>query len=234
MRKRNYFSRGFTVIELLVALSIIGILGSLLFPVLSKAKGRAGRASCFNNLREINLAVRMYADDFKDKVAAPPGLYRRIEQWFRYKELVSPYLGHSALESNKLFACPADKFFYSASGYHSKGLCEARWTGFSSYIFNGGNLVGTNGYPGISGASLATVSQPSKTVLVCEAAAFTPFSWHQPNQPHSDYRFKDSRNILSFVDGHIQYLKMYWRGVGEAWQYDPPANYDYNWSGSLP
>jgi hypothetical protein len=131
-----------------------------------------------------------------------------------------------------LFSCPADTFFYSVIGYHSKGLCEAPQTGYTSYIFNAGNLIGTNGYPGIFDKSLVAVREPSKTVLVCEAAAFTPFSWHTPHKQGSDYRFKDSRNMLSFVDGHVKYLNMYWSGVGEAWQYDPPANFDYRWSGN--
>ena len=212
----------------------MAILATLLLPALSRAKAGAKQTSCLTNLRQINLAVRRYADDFKDKVAAPPGFHTSIGQWFRYKELVKSYAGCSGVPSlsDQLFACPADSFFFSASGHHSSALRETPQTGYSSYIFNAGNLIGTNGYPGISGQSLVEVSEPAKTVLVCEAAAFTPFSWHNPQKQDSEYRFKDSRNMLSFVDGHSQYLKMYWSGVGEAWQYDPPANYDYRWSGN--
>jgi hypothetical protein len=36
--------------------------------------------------------------------------------------------------------------------------------------------------------------------------------------------------MVSFVDGHVNYIKMYWNG-GAASFYDPPANYDYKWSG---
>ena len=220
--------------ELLYVIGIIAILAALLLPGLHKAKDKATRTSCLGNLKQINLAVRMYADDFKDTVAPPPGFRTAIEQWYRYKELVKSYAGRSGAPSpaDKLFGCPADSFFYSASGYHSRGLRETPQTGYCSYIFNAGNLIGTNGYPGISHQSLAGVAQPSRTVLVCEAAAFTPFSWHAPKIRSSAYRFKDSLNMLSFVDGHAQYLKMYWSGVGEAWQYDPPPNYDYRWSGN--
>ncbi len=234
MCKRNYMLRGFTLLELLVVMGIIAMLAALLLPVLNRPRLEAKQTACLNSLWQINLAVRLYADDFKDKVAAPPGFHTSIEQWYRYKELVKSYAGRSGAPSpsDKLFACPADSFFYSASGFHASGLCETPQTGYSSYIFNAGNLVGTNGYPGISGKSLVGVREPSRTVLVCEAAAFTPFSWHNPQKRNSDYRFKDSRNMLSFVDGHVQYLKMFWSGVGEAWQYDPPANYNYKWSGN--
>lgn len=233
MGKSRDFQRGFTLMELLVALGIIALLAALLLPVVIKAKGKAKRATCLNNLRQINLAVRMYADDFRDKVVAPPGAYTTIEAWYRYKEIVKTYAGQSGGQSRpaKLFSCPADAFFYSASGYHSQGLCEMARTGYSSYIFNAGNLVGSNSYPGIFGKSLAAVREPSRTVLVCEAAAFTPFCWHEPNRQDTDYRFKDCRNMMSFVDGHAQYLRVYWSGAGEAWQYDPPADYDYRWSG---
>jgi hypothetical protein len=43
-------------------------------------------------------------------------------------------------------------------------------------------------------------------------------------------------NMVSFVDGHVSYLKMYWKGSWLpgpvlAMDYDPPAGYDYQWSG---
>ena len=216
----------------MVVVGIIALLASLLLPVLNMAKAGARRTACVSNLKQINLAVRMYAADSQDKLVVPPGFNTRIEAWYRYKELVKSYLGHAdgPSPSDKLFACPADSFFYSASGYHSSGLCASPRTGFSSYIFNAGDLIGTNGYPGISGESLAAIREPAKTVLVCEAAAFTPFSWHSPSKPAQDYRFKDSKNVLSFADGHVQYVRMFWSGAGETWQYNPPANYDYKWS----
>lgn len=87
---------------------------------------------------------------------------------------------------------------------------------------------------------LSVIREPGKTILVCEAPALWPYSWHHPriegdsiNAAH----FNNARDVVSFVDGRVNFIKMYldttnvWTGHQEAWHYNPPAGYDYKWSG---
>src|SRR5260370_39782276 len=105
-------NRAFTLIELLVVIAIIGILGALLLPALGRAKEKGRQTSCLSNLRQINVAIRLYADDCADSlpVLPTPNPYPNGVGAY-YKQLVKGYLGlrGPASPSEKVFICPSDR-----------------------------------------------------------------------------------------------------------------------------
>ena len=89
--------RGFTLIELLVVIAIIAILAAILFPVFAKARERAKMSTCASNLKQVGMALNMYAQDydgFITKVIVGKG-------WS------SVLFGTKYLSSNQISFCPS-------------------------------------------------------------------------------------------------------------------------------
>jgi prepilin-type N-terminal cleavage/methylation domain-containing protein/prepilin-type processing-associated H-X9-DG protein len=245
----NASNKGFTLIELLVVIAIIAVLVALLLPVLSSTKARARQTACLNNLKQINLGVHLYSADYGETLPNTG-----TATYLNYREAVKSYVGlhNPASPQDRIFTCPADVFYYdeTTAAYVPRGQHEQIVYYYSSYAFNGLNLLTTNYpnfvyngiLPGIGGQKLGAVKNSTKTVLVLESSGVMPYSWHQPKPPAAGGipMFNNAKNQVSFVDGHVSYLNIYWNDslrypngfFSVAGYYDPPAGYDYQWSGN--
>jgi hypothetical protein len=123
----------------------------------------------------------------------------------------------------------------SAEGYVAMSFillhASTAWE-YSSYGFNGLNRM-SSALPGVAGKKLSSIRAQTRTILLAEISAFFGFSWHDSGNPPI---FRDARSTISFVDGHTDYLRIYWNGylgkTDSPMFYDPPAGYGYQWNGN--
>ena len=212
---------GFTLVELLVTIAVIGILAGLLLPAVNRAKDASRRAGCTSNLKQVSLAIHLYADENQDNfpVLPEPNPYPNGVGAY-YKQLVKGYLGlrGPAAPDEKVFVCPSDQRIFRDAEH-----------AFTSYTFNGYE-VSEGSIPRITGKKMSAIIAPSRAVLVADWPAFFGGSWH----PFREELHADARNQVSFVDGHVSETRIYWNGVYEVSprHYEPPPGYSYSWSGN--
>jgi prepilin-type N-terminal cleavage/methylation domain-containing protein len=162
--------RAFSLLELLITIAIIALLAALLLPAISRAKESGRRVACLNNVRQINLALQLYADENEGSFPA----YSTTQHW--PAQLLTQYKNLAVL------VCPTDRAPTSAAG---PGVMAAD-AAARSYVVNGFQDPGVSDYTQenwsgfLSGPKRGTIREgeietPSDTVLVGEKKSDTAF-----------------------------------------------------------
>jgi type II secretory pathway pseudopilin PulG len=207
------------MVELMVTLTILGILACVIANALRSAKVRSKRAVCVQQIRQITLGTLVYADE--------TGAFFSKDTGVRFDFIM--FLNPERAADNQprratVYACPLDVFNRDDGG----ATPRARWSSypFTSYHFNGHNADSPE-VPGIAGFKPESIQNPARTVVILEHPSTYGASWHDKRGPATR---QEALNGLGYADGHVAEVPIYWDGKRFPFQYDPGQAYAYQWS----
>ncbi len=149
MRRRDP-TTGFTLVELLVVVSILVLLVAILVPSLRKAKDLARRTACASNLHQIGMALRMYLGDNNDVMPVatpfggmPPPGDDGPPEIPDIATALKPYLSKNVSDQDAVFHCPADVpgKTHREGPLHGRSFYETDGTSYAYNFFLSGNKM---------------------------------------------------------------------------------------------
>lgn len=215
----------FSRTDLLITVAVVAGLTALLVIPLTAVRSKARLKVCTANLQQVGRGILLFSEDHG---TALPGLRQTASgaSWWWYKEEVRGYVGLSGPSSanDTIFACPLDRGYSDPGPFSGNPRFD-----FTSYVFNGVTL---DEAPNIAGWKLPTVSQPDRTLLVMEWTAHAPLSWHRSKTGKANAPFyRDAESVVTFADGHTDFIEIYYDGYNAAYTRDPIPGYAYKYSG---
>jgi prepilin-type N-terminal cleavage/methylation domain-containing protein len=110
---------GFTLVELLVVVSIIAVLVGILLPVLAATRSTVQKTTCAGNLRQLGIAVQAHRTDHKDRLPTArymPEPFLSVDDDPGLPEAMRGYLPREGGKTNAVYRCPDDAVVYDLCG----------------------------------------------------------------------------------------------------------------------